>query len=236
MGNEINFEDYWKRHLSNFGDLQEFFASKVKQNPPLEEIQCWEALNNLAYGTVENLWIIKLHIDKDRSISDILPSFMAIFTMNFPIAEYLLMMMRILGKEDPLTLLDILTKGNKTLVAEQVKKFCSRVKNDKLEADWTVYFKKHIEIRNIYTHAFRLPWWHRKEGPNQFGFPKIIEGTREDINKLIVDFASNPRAWQKRVSESKEHEFISGFELITDRYDESLKMANRLFPIIIAHF
>lgn len=239
--NALN-DGYFSSYLKSYPDLHKLFHDKrieAVQTRSNREIPYWNALNSLAYMVFENLRFLYLQL-KEKSGHNVhshLPTFMSTFMMGFPVAEYLRRMMCILSEEN--FVIDKNRFGNIILGMKkygerefaEVDNFLQTAVNypgcANIANEWA-NFSKVNDIRHTYTHAFRLPWWHRKD-TQVYGFPRTLYSDPNKIKDEIWEFVKDAKAWENKVSSLSDTNFISGADLIEEMHRDGAKMANTLF-------
>lgn len=231
-------------------------------------------LNHFRYMTVESLHFVYRNTRQQSprpairgtplekapllAVGTLLPDFMAVVLMLYPIQEYLARMIFLSVMPDPAGRLseDLLSRilDEKTYnpniprnakpekrIPEVVRRWllqCDaaldaqgrrRPKPERHLSIWETFNASHAP-RHYLTHRFRLPWW--KNGPREqppYGFERGVLTHLPKLEAATWDFLVNTGKMQEKVAKLPPEKFRSGIEHLRQEHAKAAAAANAVF-------
>jgi hypothetical protein len=242
---------YLERYLPHYLPLRttiEEQLEEARRAGTRRAVAFWNGVNRFIYMIFENLSFLHLQLAQKPTVTknsfnvyQHLPQFMATLLMAFPVSEYMRRLICMLSLEkfaiDKNQFTKIVTRPKREKEFKEVEDFLRLAKTypycTEIESLWNK-FSQANDLRHLYTHGFRLPWWPR-QNTTIFGFPKTITSESRKIKDEIWEFVTDANRWQGKVSHLDKSNFVSGADLIEEVHRQGTVLADILFRSLIEH-
>ena len=244
------YDGYFDNFLFNYFPLRSFLLYRRRDGARGDEIYTYfEALRIYQYSIFENLWYIYKSftgIDEKKRTFTLLPNFSAKILMIATIREYLNAMFY-LSLKDINGIHKVIIKDFKKGKRNRFGKFTDNANQIRfigvpnLEPDvfWNLF-----DLRHIFYHTIRLPWWKNINDPDeeQYYYPreiiKLITPSatgKVDIEQIIRRIFSDIDAYEAEIKNKDIESLVGAKEILIKLHKHVADFRDAAFQALYDH-